>query len=335
MADAGNVDVQALFNRAMQIVENSMNNSVLTDQQCGACIETGGVVNINLAQCSNWLVNLTEDIGQFNIYNGDPGQGFSFFFQNPTNLPKFIQGLPSSLGGGSRTIGPGGTGAISGRVGQDGKVQSFLDKPFASLTQGQGGGGVGATLVVSANVTSICVAGKGTIQFTIAGGTPPYTVKTTAGVITIVDGSHFTLTPSANGGASVSGDAYQIYSAYTNNARITNWGCNTNASIQGYESKTFGCNDQVTQACKGTIDCGLAGTEIPSFSTDAPPGGCVLPVYADQCTGLLATLQYNCDRRTGTMITNGCNPCGIVFKNGAVVTVTDKAKTSVVTAITI
>jgi len=188
----------------------------------------------------------------------------------------------------------------------------------------------GVGLTVSANRALNCHNGILDVTLTAAGGSAPYTWATTKGIITPgIPTSTAVLTPAANPGSAVAGDAFLIAAKF----------------MPGFcdcVCRAFGCDDVANSACTGvgcnscwptTCSCtGCANGSDSLFRTDPIFDNCGKPYYVDGCTGLEA-LHRHCDVRTAEMISGGCNPCSISMDGGAVVTVTDNQGTSAFVAV--
>lgn len=182
-----------------------------------------------------------------------------------------------------------------------------------------------------------CAAANKGLNLQACGGQGPYSFSST-GDINFVGSSigRATVLPATNNGGSVAGDAY---------LKMIRTCVPSLASVVVYY-EIHDCSDAITATFQndgttGPFNCPDAAHQITCASlpvckgTDAEPGNCncgagnfpgttgVSPdTYCDTSIGSV------CDKRTGTMISNGCKPCG-VSSNGATVTVTDALGTQV------
>lgn len=204
--------------------------------------------------------------------------------------------------------------------------------------QAQAGGCTGGTLTLNTSGLAICTASF--VFFHVSGGCPPYRWTTTAGTVTISgpNNEEMTLRPLSNVGAGVVGTAYSQF-GYANFG-----GSDPCGSIP-----TFG-RSRVNRNCAGVATSDTAGITCESLSSGtgcvptpicgpcvtSPPGAiCVCPSTA-ATAGIAMTenpgLGFICDRRTPSMIAQGCQPCSLQFAT-AVVVVSDSRGASISTIV--
>jgi hypothetical protein len=199
---------------------------------------------------------------------------------------------------------------------------------------------------------SIQCHGSKEVTFTAAGGKPPYKWKATLGVLAISGDKQESakLSAGTNPGSAVLGSAYRVYRGA--------WNVSCAALLAVFQD--FKCDDTPHSACAADATDGNSrypceGLQIhpcQAINGGMPPcdgngpnncfhGGCTefdnLKDTVNGCTSCSPAAGGEgrlCDSRTPQMILDGCSPCGILFRNGGAVTVTDsrgKSATAVVT----
>ena len=166
----------------------------------------------------------------------------------------------------------------------------------------------------------------------VVGGVAPYTWSTSKGVIS-GSGASVTLCPGANTGFNVAGAAICKQVKYC-------------CTFTGCSSKSWGCNDQSTQACTSVGGCSCPGMgscacsscagctnlsgciNSASCSCKTNPSACWCCGGGGSCCGTtgcecLQTHGTSCDVRSAGQISGGCVPCTISMAGGVVVTVED------------
>lgn len=357
------------FDDAMAAIEDKANNQLAVQPPCDAC-PTNGALNLDLSTCQCFNVNLTSPISAITVNNAQNGQTWCVTFTNNTGAPITIGGWPDNflIGGGNGAVtvnGGGGTvhssfyvsgnrGASSAASAGPGGAggQRHLEKGGSGIRTpmgGSGGGGGTGPLRIDGPTCFPCLSSK-SATYTASGGVGPYTWSITAGVLSAATGSTTTLTPAANAGAGVAGNAYTKGTLYTDcgHSSGTDHACNN-------ACEDYGCNDQDkgNASPTGSNDCGSYAAQVfndPTCACSAHTGhnmtSCVggSSTVAIDCsnsanpalTSLQLAQQYGVvtDIRTAGMISSGCAPCGITL-NGAVLTLTDARSVSVTKTIKI
>lgn len=275
--------------------------------------------------------------------------------------------VPLSGGPNGRTMGlfynggggAGGTLVNSGTTGSRPSTGSGSGRTSGTGAGGGGGGGGGSgctcvtqngALVIKscrANNSLDC-AGTKSLTLIACGGQSPYewsktgTVKIagngeTAG--STATGSTITVTPPSNSGTAVAGEAYRVVfcsctSGNTNVFLYRSFKCDDaafnspNCGEASAASPMLCNNGNINTCCSLTLTCNGDGTG----------GGCTCGSHTSgaspctRCSNNLPAGGQLCDLRTGSMISDGCTPCGLV--TGDIVTVTDALGTSVSVVIT-
>jgi hypothetical protein len=161
------------------------------------------------------------------------------------------------------------------------------------------------------------------LTFSVSGGTPPFVWGATAGTITPNgDGTGATLTPPPNPGSGEPGVAYtRIW------VRCTNTGppCTVQSASPPFplilqaSRESYGCDDNDIGGCiSSNVPQVDECYQNPQDQGCGPLVLCASQYEVGSCNGIIT---HQCDRRTPTMIANGCAPCPTM--SGTVVTVTD------------
>jgi hypothetical protein len=187
--------------------------------------------------------------------------------------------------------------------------------------------------------------------FSASGGKSPYKWSSSAGVLTISGDKQESakLKADANPGSAIVGAAYRVYRGC--------WAPACAAIDAVFQD--FKCDDTQNSVCQA--DATTSESSYPCEGLQIHPCAAVnggMPVcqgsgsqacHSANCPEFEGALDNAtpcsscspsggegrvCDSRTAQMIAQGCAPCGIVFKNGGTVTVTDskgRSATAVVT----
>jgi hypothetical protein len=198
-------------------------------------------------------------------------------------------------------------------------------------------------VLISPAEGSINCTGAKTITFTAKGGKPPYSWSASVGVLTVgEDGNSAVLKPPANTGGLVAGTAYSFVIGY---ATISNGSC-----LDAHAFQDFNCRDEGVGSCQQAVNAGGFFTcdgvvkdwcDFTKCNEDSGNGicntGCMngFPRQSAPCS-TCNPVQFGevCDRRTPMQISQGCQPCSVLFADGGIVTVRDSqglAATAVVT----
>ena len=331
----------ALFNLFADQVEAALQPANDPNTPMIVC-PTNGAIIIDCRLARNFTVQATTDINSISMIGCNNAPAGNVSIQIPPNVTRKIAGFPLGFG-----MTPGQV-SVSG--GTTGKTYSF---PFSNTPTGPlgsmvgagspgvggagggggGGGGCGCSpsdgqsltiTCCTASCSMSCSGGK-SLSITVCGGVPPYSYSVTGSLTAKkTSGSSATITPPANTGSGVAGDASrEVYFSRAGSSTDQN-------------ARLHGCNDQVTSACSmeatsaGT-PCRALGFAVDELCTGSPAAapGTICPV-SSSCTDLYF---WTCDTRTAGMIAAGCKPCRLMSA-GQVVTVTDSLGTSVSKTIT-
>ncbi len=350
--------------KAMRSIEDVIQKNVFNQDPCVVCV-VDGAITINCADgCDCYDVDATTDINSISFINCD-GIDPCIHFKVPPNttigicgFPQGHQGDSSQYSGDECTSAPinGGT---HGRTVTTGKPP-----PKSKPGSGKGGGtsrgctdplgcpdgececvaGKSGQLVVkccSKNCSMAC-GSTNSLDIRICGGTGPYTIAGSSGLQfkksngvavgsgTIGPGEVISITPPANSGSGVAGNAY------------TQWwydctGCLAGVCISKnhFYHNDYSCNDVKNPTCFVTADghthCAGSDPSLSSMTCGTSVVNSCLPV----CTGTCQDGRFGvtCDDRTAGMIAANCNPCG-TSTNGKTVTVTDAQGVSFVSILT-
>jgi hypothetical protein len=198
-------------------------------------------------------------------------------------------------------------------------------------------------VIIDPREGSINCTGAKSITFTAKGGKPPYSWSASVGVLSVgEDGESAVLKPPANTGGAVPGTAYSFVIGY---ASVFAASC-----LDAHAWQDFNCNDEGVGSCQAEINAGGFFTcdgvlkdwcDFTKCNEDSGNGicntGCMngFPRQSAPCS-TCNPVQFGdvCDRRTPTQISQGCQPCSVLFADGGIVTVRDSqglAATAVVT----
>lgn len=343
---AGESVSQDDFNFAMERLE-SMNETNIGRSPCNLCISDGRITLDCSSGCSEFYIEVTEDINSISIIHcceGADGQTCpqiakpKFFV--PPNVTRKICGWPQGAGFGGdecfrMPISGGSKGRIMGPlawVGGGGGGSSMPGPGGASTGGGAGGGGGGCSCTPGRNNTlaikcctdgcSLSCASTKKLTLLACGGKLPY-VWSNTGTISLdinVATTSAVVTPPTNSGSAVAGTAY-VQTWY----KCVACAAGVCTNVDGNNSKASGCNDQdMGSGCQQSVAGCSPSVPAASAMTHCHPGLCTcLPGVTVGCTSVMA----QCDSRTAQMITDGCNPCGL--QAGSTVTVTDANGVSV------
>lgn len=331
---SGSESDTTLLNDMAQQLESIINEKALKNAACQIC-PTNGAVILDCQECKDFDVVATSDINSITMLNCDSGDG-TVNILVPPNTSRCICGWPETFGfeGGECF-----DGCVSGGTNPAGRTFTF---PFQGTSRGPqakglpgagtpttGGGGAGGggacacsptmagtlTLVCCTAACSIDCASTKILKLRACGGVPPYTWASTGNEIiesSGADNEQATITPPANPGSGVAGNAYYQY-GYDSIIVFPN-------DLIEIRRKASGCNDQETAAC------GVLGTVLRTGTCSTNPYTNDCGVSGIICDNNAVCSQDTCDVRTQAMIDAGCAPCGI--SSGKVITVTDSIGTS-------
>jgi len=366
------------LNELIRRLEDGLAGVVIAPDRCITCPTDGAVVIDCTNGCNNWSVIADQDINSISInwceqFDGSvdfivpPGetwgicgfpQGFGFTGDECTESP--ISGGANGTTATAGWNGTGGSGASGGPTtgGPSADANKTGDRAgVGGGGQSAGAGGGGCTCIPGVNGdlflksctprNSIdCVSTK-KLKLVACGGKGPYTwSKTGTVVLSVTTGNTTTVTPAANAGSAVAGDAYTLYGKFQSGSAGT--------CAAAYKKQKYKCDDTVSGAAVDDT-CG-AGTTLPNACTSGSdittcgqmacvpctliaticsgvqdcPTTCGAPITNCKiCNAASATGgKLVCDTRSVAMVDAGCNPCG-VSTNGATVTVTDALGVSV------
>lgn len=337
------------FNELSQKVEAGLNVfKSASGQTCVACISDGALVIdcINYDGCDQIDVTVDQDVNSISLPNCDDAIKQINFIVPPSATRK-ICGFPKGMGfSGDECFqapisgGTSGTTMSVGTRGGDGKQAQSKQGVRGGGGGGGGAGGSGCTCVPGANGeltikscnsnNSLNCSSSKSLRLIACGGKAPYTWSKTGSVqLSATTGPSTTVTPPTNSGSGVAGDAYTMLIAT----------CAPGTATVDVAVDTYSCADVKTGTCAsggtGPFNCPDAGHQITCSSlpkckgTNTEPGNCNCgggsfpgTTGVSPCTYCNASANGTvCDKRTATMISNGCTPCGL--QAGATVTVTD------------
>jgi len=314
------------LNEAMAKLEQTLNDRIMVDAPCEVCPTAAGVVTLDMARCSNFIIDTATPINKINIVNATPGQRLDVQICNRGNATVGVGGWPTSVSTQDipTSLSPGYCTApsfVAGPSGASGGGMGYTQRSKPAAAPG-GSGGALALTCAGGNCSINCGATSPSLMLQVTGGVPPYTWETTAGTITTsgVNDADGELTPPTNTGSGVAGVAYErIWCESGGGQRTTDHNC---ADVIGACVGTANCSTCISHTCGGVV------------TTMNGLGGCdtTIPTNAIPCGGQITTNTL-CDTRSASMITDGCNPCGISMDD-VVVTVTDDFGTSVSKTIT-
>ena len=365
------------LNELIRRLEDGLAGVVIAPDRCITCPTDGAVVIDCTNGCNNWSVIADQDINSISINWCEQFDG-SVDFIVPPNETWGICGFPQGFGftgdeclespisggptGAVATAGWNGTGNSGGAGGTTGGPKADANKTGdrsgvggGGQSAGAGGGGCtcipgtkGELAIKSCNPdNSIKCATTKSLKLIACGGKGPYTWSKTGTIsISATTGNTTTVTPAANAGSAVAGDAYSLYGKFQSGSAGTCAGA--------YKKQKYKCDDTVSGAAVDDT-CG-AGTTLPNACTSGSdittcgqmscvtctliattcsgaqdcPTTCAAPnTTCKICDAATATGgKLVCDTRSAGMVSGGCSPCG-VSTNGATVSVTDALGTVV------
>ena len=355
------------FNLAMERLEQ-MNATIISTDPCNVCIDDGRITLDCSSGCSEFYVEVTEDINSISIIHcneGADGQAGtingSVNFFVPPNTTRKICGWPQGLGFGGdecfrSPISGGASGRTVGTGSGSGSKQSSKSKPGPGGSSGGGSGGAGgcqcvpgknnALAIKSCNANnSLKCSSTRSLNLLTCGGKGPYswsrtgTVglkgsgQTTPGAT--ASGSNITVTPPANTGSAVAGTAY-CKACYDCSACFsTPGGC---GSVSANKSLVFGCDDSFLDPGCVTISCPCSPS-VPSASSMTCHNGTGSPTECAPADGPSCGQAPCPDTECGSMAEAVCDnrSAGMIsagcnpcgLQSGVTVTVTDANGVSV------
>lgn len=349
-------DLIRKVNKTNRDIEDLIGKKLFPQDPCIACIVDGALVIDCKDECDCYEVEVSENINSISFI-GCESVDPCIRFKVPPNVTRGICGWPQGKDSGNYqysgdecTSAPisGGTG---GRTVTTGKKPPS-SKPGSGV--GSRGGKSGTTCECLPSKTggltvkcctadcSMGCSGAKSLNVKICGGTAPYTITGSAGLVfkkvngtTVTAGSTalsanetIVVTPPANSGSGVAGTAYVKFF----------YGCSgcaggicTAVDSQGHID--YSCND-VASACfassAGHSHCTPSVPAASEMNCDRSGASCVgvLPPCPVGQTCQSSVFRV-CDDRTAPMIAGGCNPCG-VSTSGKTITVTDAQGVSVI-----
>jgi len=331
------------LNNMAERIEQVLIGRVLNPGECIVCPTNGAVVIDCSDGCQKFLIVADEDINSISI-NGCNEAPLEIEVILPANTTRQICGFPSGFGFGGDECQqmPWVTGSTGGSINVTGgnspstsRGRPSYNRPTGGGAGGGGGGGAGCTCTpinggltiksCNANNSLNCSTTK-ELKLIVCGGKGPYNWSRTGSVslkgaaspaaAATATGTNITVTPPANAGSAVAGDAYTVV---CKGCSVCVGGtCTTIDAANAY----FKCDDTSTGVFQGpgtgtacTPD-GLSTT--PSdYNSCCPSGNCA----AATATTCPSGRSESCDLRTAPMIAAGCAPCGL--NAGATVSVTD------------
>jgi len=360
------------LNELIRRLEDGLSGVKIAPDNCITCPTDGAVVVDCTNGCNNWTVIVDQAINSVSINWCDQFNG-TIKFVVPPNETWGICGFPAGFGftgdecveapisggpsGNTATVGWNGTGNASGGPKADpNNTGDRTGVGGGGGSAGAGGGGCtcipgskGELAIKSCNPdNSIKCATTKSLKLIACGGKGPYTWSKTGSVtLSATTGNTTTVTPPANAGSAVAGNAYSLYGKYGGGSGGT---CATFFNKQVYKcddtatgalvADTCGAGTTLPHACTSgsditscnQMDCVSCTFEVttPCSGPQLCPSPCVSPnTDCKNCIGTTATGgKLVCDTRSAGMVSGGCAPCGVVT-NGATVTVTDALGTEV------
>jgi hypothetical protein len=332
-------------------------------EPCITCPVDGRVELDCSSGCVDWVIVVDQDVNSISIEWCKDG---SVTWIVPPNTTRKICGWPRGQGfSGDECFQAPIAGGPEGRsqttsFGPSGTKDTKGKKGYGPVGGSGGGAGAGAcvctptannklTIKCCTPDCSIKCATTKSIELRACGGKEPYNwTKTGSLVLSKTTGDKITVTPPANSGSAVAGNAYALLGKFPMG--------DTGSCIQAYIRETYGCNDQVitssciTASCHPTDTC-TSGSDITNCSQLACVACTYEPVVTCNGAGHLdckspcasgttgcKICQSNCasvsrgktacDKRSAGMVSAGCNPCGM-STSGTTVTVTDAVGTAV------
>jgi hypothetical protein len=366
------------LNELIRRLEAGLAGVKIAPDNCIICPTDGAVVVDCRNGCNNWTVIADQDINSVSINWCEQFNG-SISFVVPPDETWGICGFPAGFGftgdeciespisggpsGNTATVGWNGTGnsgaggvTTGGPKADPNNTGDRVGVGTGGGSAGPGGGGCtcipgskGELAIKSCNPdNSILCATTKSLKLIACGGKGPYTWSNT-GTITrsATTGNTTTVTPAANAGSAVAGDAYSLYGKFPTGSAGT---CATFHKKQKYKcddtvsgaavDETCGAGNTFPHACtsgSNITTCGQMTCVSCTFDLVTPCSGpqvcptpCVSPdTTCKNCVASTATGgKLVCDTRSAGMVSGGCSPCG-VSTNGATVSVTDALGTVV------
>ena len=346
----------AQLNDLALTVESALNRGLSAQTEtCKACISDGALI-VDCG-CEEMEVEVDQDINSISVLNCDD-KSTNVLFIIPPNVTRAIGGWPKGMGftgdeGFTSPVAGGSSGrSINEFVNRalNKNQQSGKSKPGVT-TQGTKSGGTGGgggrqcvggtngelTLKVrkpngqanTGNSLNCSSADKG-ILVEACGGRGPYTFSSTGSVVlSRTTGIVTMVTPPANAGSAVAGNAY--WQSYFSCNGCAAGACNVvtleTTVLRGCDDTSSGCtgSSSCTPPAASAATCGCGVGSVGQAGCGASPPTCV-GCGTHTCASYQAgdsggRVQVLCDQRTAPMIAAGCSPCGL--NAGATVSVTD------------
>ena len=344
-----------LFNELSESVQSKLTRfESPSGRVCTACIEDGAlVINcLNYDGCEEIEVLTDQDINSISLPECED-RDVDINFIIPANTTVGICGWPRGIGftGDECTRAPVRGGSEGRSINEwvnralNKNQRSGRSRPGTS-TQGTRGGGQSRTigtctctpgsngeLTIKActnaggpnpNNSLNCSSATPGLKLIACGGRGPYTWSTASGLtLSASSGNQISVTPAANSGSGVAGEAY---------ARAVWHRCN-GGNNQTHRA-SYGCNNQIISALASTASNNAFLTAAPACAAfitaadfaistiDHSDAACT--PNCDGCPNPTLSLDGAgavCDMRSAGMISAGCTPCGL--QADVVITVTD------------
>ena len=342
------------YDSAMDQLEGVLNNQLLSPTPCDICVSDGRVTLDCSSGCSEFWVDVTEDVNSITIIHcadgqGTQGPGATVHWRVPPSVTRKISGWPKGMGfGGDEGFRLPIAGGSSGRtvstgIGGSSKQGDTKGKkgPGGNPGSATGGGGGGcactpgrdnALTIKSCNAkNSLNCSSNKRLSLLVCGGSGGYVWSNTGSIaLSKTTGVNTIVTPPTNAAPNES----PASAAYT--LGIESVGCGHPHTV-GNEWAQYNCNDtflSCSTVIGGTTQAFAfidASCSCGTHSGHAVSGG----IAASVSCGTICSVACDCakdngnmqDRRTAGMIAAGCSPCGL--NAGATVTVTDSQGTAV------
>lgn len=326
------------LNESMKRIEEITRDRILTEGLCLACVSDGKVYLDCSDGCTHWLVYASEDISSITIEGCDESET-DIDFVIPPNVTRKIGGFKTGEGWGTDARGTAVTTGSSPRTVSVTRKCKCADLAqgavgvtpgYGCLCEGTGGNSKKVpALSVEGGNNMDCGSTK-SLVLTAKGGHPPYTWSASGSlVLSNTVGNMTKVTPPANTGSAVAGEAYAMASWHK---------CNGGAN--NTQRETYGCDDVVETARTQTISNGAFLTAAPACQANLTASDFPIatidhsdPACSPNCDGcpnpITPDMKTMCDMRSGAMISGGCNPCGTSV-GGQTVTLTDSSGQTVV-----
>lgn len=336
------------FDELAERIESALSGRVLNPSQCVACPEDGAVVIDCSKGCHDWVIIADEDINSVSINWCGEGEGNLEFILPPNISGRKICGFPSGFGftgdecfQAPLSSGAAGSSMNVGFGGGRGNPSNTKSRPGYNKGIGNGGGtgascncvpGANGQLTIKScnNNNSLNCSGAKKLKLIACGGRAPYTWSKTGSVqLSAASGVTTTVSPAANSGSAVAGNAYAVAKWHR-----------CNGGFNQTHRAVFGCADQVTSAGAATTSNGAFLTAAPACEAFITASDFAIPSVdhsnpacspnCDGCPNPAIDFAGGniCDMRSAGMISSGCAPCGLAA-NGSTVTVTDSVGTQV------